>query len=106
MKPIRITRRGLAFGRNFGTPTAKRSSISDSGSSRTPVSTADSPSATDRNRGTTKKIPAWTRNRNRNSDDPVAQLNVAEHRGVDQRAGPTPDPPVLPEEKQSEHHTA
>ena len=73
---MRITRCGLAFGRSFGTPTANSSSISESGSSRTPVATADIPSATDRNSGTTKKIPAWTRNRNRNEVTPLRSCRL------------------------------
>ena len=70
MKPRRMTRRGLAFGKTLGTPAAKSSNISDSGSRCMPVATADRPSATDRNSGTTKKIPACTRNRKKNEVTP------------------------------------
>ena len=69
-KPALTTRRGLASGKSFGTPAANSSSVSDIGSSRTPVSIADSPSATDRNSGTTKNVPACTRNMNRNESTP------------------------------------
>ena len=58
MNPRLTTRRGDAFGSSLGTPTAKASIASDSGSIRTPVSMAESPSATDRNNGTAKKMPA------------------------------------------------
>ena len=75
---------------------ANSSSVSDSGSSRTPVSIADSPSATDRNSGTTKNVPAWTRNMKRNEMTPLAQLDVAQHLGVDQRTLAALDAPVLP----------
>ena len=96
MNPSRTTRRGDAFGRSLGTPTANTSRESDSGSSRTPVSTAEIPSATDRNSGTVKKIPAWMRNMEEEGHDPAAQLEVAQHRRVDQRALAALDPPVLP----------
>ena len=42
-------------------PTAASSSVIDSGRSRTPVAIADSPRATDRNRGTAKNSPACNR---------------------------------------------
>ena len=42
-------------------PRAAMSSVIESGSSRTPVSRADRPRATDRKSGTTKKNPACTR---------------------------------------------
>ena len=49
---------------------ANTSSVSDSGNSRTPVWIADSPSATDRNSGTTKNVPACTRNMKKNETTP------------------------------------
>jgi hypothetical protein len=52
-KPSWTTRRGEASGKTLGTPAAA-SSVIDNGSSRTPVTTADSPSATDNNNGTEK----------------------------------------------------
>ena len=64
-RPTRTTRRGLACGRNLGTPTAATSSASESGTSRMPVSMGESPSTTERNSGTVKNTPAWIRNRNR-----------------------------------------
>jgi hypothetical protein len=42
-------------------PIAAARSVIESGSSRAPVSSADRPRQTDRNSGTTKKKPAWTR---------------------------------------------
>ena len=53
----------------------------------------------ERNSGTAKKSPAWTRNMNRNDHDAVSELEVAQHRGVDQTPPAQtvlPDPPVLP----------
>ncbi len=47
-------------------PIAAASSVTESGSSRTPVSIAERPSATERKSGTTKKNPAWTRNWKKN----------------------------------------
>jgi len=41
-KPNFTTRRGETSGKSFGTPTAARSSVFESGRIRTPVSTADS----------------------------------------------------------------
>ena len=70
MKPRRMTRRGFAFGNTLGTPAAKSSSINESGSRCTPVATAERPRATDRNSGTTKKIPACTRNKKKNEVTP------------------------------------
>ena len=70
MKPRRMTRRGFACGNTFGTPAAKSSNISESGSRCMPVATADKPRATDRNSETTKKIPACTRNRKKNEVTP------------------------------------
>src|SRR5262245_61292781 len=61
-KPRRATRRGFARGNTFGMPTAVISRDTDRGSTRTPVATADSPSATDRNSGTTKNKPICSRN--------------------------------------------
>ena len=69
-RPHVTTRRGLASGHSFGTPTAAASSVIESGSSRTPVSTALSPSATDRNSGTVKNSPAWSRNWKKNMVSP------------------------------------
>ena len=58
---MRTTRRGEALGNSRGTPTAAARSVSESGSSRTPVATAESPSATDRKSGMTKKSPACSK---------------------------------------------
>ena len=80
-KPSCTTRRGDAFGNNFGMPTAASSSVIDSGSSRTPVAIAERPSATDRNNGTAKNSPACRRYWKKNDDQPTAQL-------LDPRASP------------------
>jgi hypothetical protein len=60
-KPARTTSRGDAWGKKRGIPTAASSRVIDSGSSRTPVAMAESPSATERNSGTLKKRPACSR---------------------------------------------
>ena len=49
------------MGQTLGTPAAASNSVADNGSSRTPVCRAVSPSATERNRGTTKNNPPWRR---------------------------------------------
>ena len=46
--PSRTTRRGLAFGRSRGIPIAAARSVIDSGSSRAPVASAESPRQTER----------------------------------------------------------
>ena len=65
-KPSRATRRGDASGKSLGMPAAARMSVIESGRSRTPVSIAESPSATERNSGTAKKSPPcrkyWKKN--------------------------------------------
>ena len=48
MRLSSTTRRGEAAGKNFGTPAAPSSIVIDSGVILTPVSIAESPSATDR----------------------------------------------------------
>ena len=68
--PSRTTRRGEAFGNTFGMPAAARSSVIDSGSSRTPVAMADRPSATERNSGTAKNSPACRRYWKKNAVSP------------------------------------
>ncbi len=58
---MRTTLRGEAVGNSRGTPAAAARIVIESGSSRTPVATAESPSATDKNSGMTKKSPAWSK---------------------------------------------
>src|ERR1035441_10671539 len=60
--PRRTTRRGEARGANFGTASAVRSRVSDSGRRRRPVCRALSSSTTDKKSGMVKKIPDWIRN--------------------------------------------
>ena len=60
-RPQRTTSRGDTCGRKRGIPIAAASSVTESGSSRTPVASADRPRQTERKSGTTKKKPAWTR---------------------------------------------
>ncbi|MGO8981739.1 MAG: hypothetical protein ACLQER_21075 [Streptosporangiaceae bacterium] len=52
------------------------SSASDSGSSRTPVCSADSSSTTDRNSGMVKNTPAWMKNWKKNIDRPPASCEL------------------------------
>ena len=69
---IWTTRRGEACGKTLGTPAAASSSVMDSGSSRTPVAIAESPSATDKNSGTAKNRPACSRYCRKNDVSPPA----------------------------------
>ena len=78
---MRTTRRGLARGRSFGTPTAVASSASDSGTSRTPVSSADSSSTTDRKSGMVKKTPACRKNWKPNIVRPPVSWALAKSAG-------------------------
>ena len=71
-----------------------------------PVATADRPSATDRNSGTTKKIPACTRNRKKNEVTPSRSWMLRSIFGSISAAWPRCDAPVLPHSEQAEHHTA
>jgi len=86
--PIRTTRRGEASGKTFGIPAAASSSVMDSGSSRTPVATADSPSATDKNSGTAKNRPAWSRYWNRNEVRPPRSVRFRSMAGSTSTAPP------------------
>jgi hypothetical protein len=70
-KPICTTRRGDARGNRRGMPTAASSSVTDSGSSRTPVWMADSPNETDRNSGMMKNRPACRKYWNPNPVSPL-----------------------------------
>ncbi len=54
-------------------PTAASSRVTDRGSSRTPVSSALSPSATERNSGIVKNRPAWIRNWKKNMTSPPSR---------------------------------
>ena len=85
-KPSCTTRRGEAFGNTLGTPTAASSSVIDSGSSRTPVAIADSPSATDRNSGTAKNSPACSRYWKKNAD--AARRGASRSRASPGRSAP------------------
>ena len=69
-KPSPATRRGETFGKNLGTPAAASSIVSESGVIRSPVSIAESPSATDRYSGMTKKSPIITTNWKKNISRP------------------------------------
>ena len=60
--PRRTTRRGEALGRSLGMPGAAMSRPTESGSTRTPVFSAESPSTTERNSGMMKKMPDCSRN--------------------------------------------
>ena len=80
------TRRGDVVGKNFGTPAAASSIVTESGVILIPVSIAESPSATDRYSGTTKKSPIITTNWKKNISSPPVICAVREHRG--ERAAP------------------
>ena len=68
--PISTTRRGETAGKNFGTPAAASSIVTESGVILIPVSIAESPSATDRYSGITKNSPIITRNWKKNITSP------------------------------------
>ena len=70
--PNSTTRAVMRCGNTFGMPAAASSSVSESGSRRTPVAIADKPSATDRNSGTAKNSPAWTGYWKKNAVSPTA----------------------------------
>ena len=99
-KPIRTTRRGEAWGNSLGTPTAAASSVTDSGSSRTPVATADSPSATERKRGTTKNSPACSRNWKEKDVSPACNVGLRSMAGSTSAAPLPLDLDALPEKEQ------
>ena len=65
------TRRGDACGNNLGIPTAAMTRVIDSGMIRRPVSIAESPSAIERNNGTAKNSPAWSRYWKKNAVSPL-----------------------------------
>ena len=69
-RPSSTTRRGETDGKNFGTPAAASSIVIDSGVILMPVSIAESPRATDRYSGITKKIPIITTNWKKNIRSP------------------------------------
>ena len=71
MNPRRTTRRGYACGSSLGDAGGEeqqRSARAAAAARRSAI--AERPSATDRNSGTTKKIPAWTRNMKKNEMTP------------------------------------
>jgi hypothetical protein len=68
--PIVTIRRGEVVGRSLGTPAAARSIVTESGVILSPVSIAESPSATERNNGTTKNSPIITTNWKKNMRSP------------------------------------
>ena len=80
--PSCTTLRGEASGHTFGMPAAASSSVIDSGSSRTPVSIADSPSATDRNSGTAKNRPACRRYWKKNEVNPPRSVALRRIAGL------------------------
>ena len=84
---MRTMRRGDACGKSLGTPTAAASSVTDNGSRRTPVATAESPRATERKSGITKKRPACRRNWKKKDVSPACSLGMRSMRGST-RTGP------------------
>ena len=81
-KPSATIRRGDVVGKNFGTPAAASSIVTESGVILSPVSMAESPSATDRNSGTTKKSPIITDElEEEHQETAVQSVLFDEHRG-------------------------
>ena len=86
--PNRETSRGEAFGNSFGMPTAAITSVIDSGMMRSPVSMAESPSAIERNSGTAKNSPAWSRYWKKNATRPVRSSRTRRMAGSSRAAWP------------------
>ena len=75
-------------------PTAAITSVIDSGRMRSPVSIAESPSAIERNSGTAKNRPAWSRYWKKNAVSPLRSSRTRRIAGIEQR-GPAGVAPVL-----------
>jgi hypothetical protein len=86
--PTRTTRRGEACGKRLGMPAAASSSVTDSGSNRTPVATAESLSATRKNNGTAKNNPACKKYWKKNDVDPARRVELRNIAGSSRAAAP------------------
>ena len=82
------TRRGDACGNTFGTPTAAITKVIDSGRIRRPVSIAERPSAIERNNGTAKNRPAWSRYWKKNAITPLRRSGTRRIAGSSSAAWP------------------
>ena len=69
-------------------PTAAITRVIDSGRIRTPVSIAESPSAIERNSGTAKKRPAWSRYWKKNAMSPLRSSRTRRIAGSSSAARP------------------
>ena len=83
-----MTRRGDACGKSLGMPTAAITSVIDSGMMRSPVSMAESPSAIERNSGTAKNRPAWSRYWKKNAVSPLRSSRTRRIAGSSSAARP------------------
>ena len=81
------------------TPAAASSSVSDSGSSRTPVATADSPSATDKNNGTAKNRPACRKYWKKNAVSPPRSAGFRSSAGSSSSGAATRETVTFPQKK-------
>ena len=90
-------------GNTFGIPTAATISVTESGSSLTPVSSADSPRQTERKSGTTKKKPALDEELEEEHRQPAGQLPVLQHREADERLSAPVGDACLPAEEDPDH---
>ena len=97
---------GAALGRTLGIPTAITSSEIDSGTSRIPVSIADSSSTTDRNSGIVKKIPDCRKNWKPNSVRPPVELPDAQDRRRQQRLAAVLLEAVAPQQERPQEQQA
>ena len=104
-KPTRTTRRGEALGRSRGMPTAASRSVTDSGSNRTPVATAESPRATEKE-GHDEEEARLEEELEEEGGQARLQRRVPQHAGVDQDRSSPPQLPVLPQHEQPEHSCA
>ena len=87
-KPRRTTWRGETSGKAFGIPAAARIRAKESGSRRTPVSIAESPSAIERKSGIAKNMPPWRKYWKKNEVRPARRTEIRRIAGFDERLAP------------------
>ena len=104
--PKRQTRRGDACGNSLGMPTAAITRVIDSGMMRSPVSMAESPSAIDRNSGTAKNRPAWSRYWKKNAVSPLRSSRTRRIAGSSSAAWPVSRRCFSHSRKQEQHRAA
>ena len=83
-------------------PAAKSSNVSESGSRRTPVATADSPEAEGEEQRDDEEDSGLDQEEEEERDNPVAQLDVAQHGRVDEHGQAALDAAALPHGEEGE----